>query len=71
MGKWWGSDQIPNLDSHENIKKIIKGFDAIGFYLSGAETTIMLALKADDENSEKEIWEKLENLSDGYELKAL
>lgn len=59
---------IPEI---EKIEQIIKESDALGSYLSGAGSTIMLILRARDETSEKEIREKLEILSNSYQLKSL
>lgn len=59
---------IPEI---EKIEQIISKSHALGYYLSGAGSTIMLVLKRDDEISEKEIREKLGKLSNVYELKAL
>lgn len=53
------------------IEEIIRKSHALGSYLSGAGSTIMLVLKADDDISEKEIREKLGKLSKTYDLKAL
>ncbi len=59
---------IPEI---EKIEKIIKESGAIGSYLSGAGSTIMLVLERDDDKSEKEIREKLGHLANEYDLKAL
>ena len=59
---------IPEI---EKIEQIIKESDVLASYLSGAGSTIMLVLKADDDISEKAIREKLEKLSNSYQLKAL
>lgn len=59
---------IPEI---EKIEKIIEDSKAIAYYLSGAGSTIMLVLKADDQTSEKEIREKIGKLSNTYDLKAL
>lgn len=48
------------------IEKIIKESNAIGHYLSGAGSTIMLILKSEDETTESEIRKKLERLSNSY-----
>ncbi|MBZ2386749.1 homoserine kinase [Anaerococcus murdochii] len=53
------------------IEEIIRDSRALGSYLSGAGSTIMLVLKKDDQISEKEIREKLGKLSKTYDLKAL
>ena len=53
------------------IEEIIRKSHALSSYLSGAGSTIMLVLKADDQISEKEIREKLGKLSNSYDLKPL
>ena len=53
------------------IEEIIRDSRALAYYLSGAGSTIMLVLKADDDSSEKEIRENLGKLSKTYDLKAL
>lgn len=50
------------------IEKIIKESNAIGHYLSGAGSTIMLILKSEDETTESEIRKKLECLSNSYKV---
>ncbi|MDU5324062.1 MAG: homoserine kinase, partial [Peptoniphilus harei] len=59
---------IPEI--HE-IEKIIYDSDALGHYLSGAGSTIMLVLKAKDKTSEEEIKNNLDKLSNSYEVVAL
>lgn len=59
---------IPEI---EKIEKIIEESEALGHYLSGAGSTIMVILKSKDQYSEKEIREKLENLSNSYKVRAL
>ncbi|WP_237036795.1 homoserine kinase [Mediannikoviicoccus vaginalis] len=59
---------IPEI---EKIEKIIKESDAIGHYLSGAGSTIMLILNSDDETTESEIRKKLECLSNSYRVMTL
>lgn len=59
---------IPEI---EKIEEIIRDSRALGSYLSGAGSTIMLVLKKYDQISEKEIREKLGKLSKTYDLKAL
>lgn len=54
---------IPEI---EEIEKIIKESNAIGHYLSGAGSTIMLILNSNDETTESEIRKKLECLSNSY-----
>ena len=56
---------IPEI---EEIEKIIKESNAIGHYLSGAGSTIMLILKSEDETTESEIRKKLECLSNSYKV---
>ena len=53
------------------IEEIIRDSRTLAYYLSGAGSTIMLVLKADDDSSEKEIRENLGKLSKTYDLKAL
>lgn len=50
------------------IEKIIKESNAIGHYLSGAGSTIMLILNSKDETTESEIRKKLECLSNSYKV---
>lgn len=59
---------IPEI--HE-IEKIIDGSEALGHYLSGAGSTIMLVLKAKDKTSEEEIKNNLDKLANSYEVVAL
>ena len=59
---------IPEI--HE-IEKIIDDSKALGHYLSGAGSTIMLVLKAKDKTSEEEIKNNLDKLSNSYEVVAL
>lgn len=59
---------IPEID---DIEKIIDDSDALGHYLSGAGSTIMVVLKADDNTSEDEIKNKLDKLSNSYEVRLL
>ena len=59
---------IPEID---DIEKIIEKSDALGHYLSGAGSTIMVVLKADDKTSEDEIKNKLDKLSNSYEVRLL
>lgn len=59
---------IPEID---DIEKIIDDSDALGHYLSGAGSTIMVVLKADDKASEDEIKNKLDKLSNSYEVRPL
>lgn len=59
---------IPEI---EKIEKIIKDSNAIGHYLSGAGSTIMLILNSDDEATESEIKEKLNCLSNSYRVMPL
>ena len=59
---------IPEIDE---IEKIIDDSNALGHYLSGAGSTIMVVLKADDNTSEEEIKNKLDNLSNSYEVRLL
>ena len=59
---------IPEIDE---IEKIIDDSDALGHYLSGAGSTIMVVLKADDNTSEYEIKNKLDKLSNSYEVRLL
>lgn len=53
------------------IEKIIKESNAIGHYLSGAGSTIMLILNSNDEKTESEIRKKLERLSNSYSVMPL
>lgn len=59
---------IPEIDK---IEEIIKKSKALGHYLSGAGSTIMIVLKADDIDSEKFIKNQIEKLSGSYELRKL
>ena len=59
---------IPEIDE---IEKIIDDSEALGHYLSGAGSTIMVVLKADDNTSEDEIKNKLDKLSNSYEVRLL
>lgn len=59
---------IPEIDK---IEEIIKKSKALGHYLSGAGSTIMIVLKADDMDSEKFIKNQIEKLSGSYELREL
>ncbi|MFQ8697212.1 MAG: homoserine kinase [Peptoniphilus harei] len=59
---------IPEIDE---IEKIIYDSEALGHYLSGAGSTIMVVLKADDNTSEDEIKNKLDKLSNSYEVRLL
>ncbi len=56
---------IPEIDE---IEKIIADSPAIGHYLSGAGSTIMVILKSSDIKSEKLIKNKLEKLSANYKI---
>ena len=56
---------IPEIDE---IEKIIADSPAIGHYLSGAGSTIMVILKSNDTESEKFIKNKLEKLSANYKV---
>ncbi len=59
---------IPEI---EKIDEIIENSNAIGHYLSGAGSTIMVILKSDDTTLESEIRNKLNNLSNSYEIMQL
>lgn len=59
---------IPEI---EEIEKIIKESNAIGHYLSGAGSTIMLILNSKDETTESEIRKKIERLSNSYSVMPL
>lgn len=59
---------IPEINE---IEKIIDNSKALGHYLSGAGSTIMVVLKASDKTSEYEIKNKLDKLSNSYEVVAL
>lgn len=59
---------IPEIDE---IEKIIDDSEALGHYLSGAGSTIMVVLKADDNTSEDQIKNKLDKLSNSYEVRLL
>ena len=53
------------------IEKIIEESNAIGHYLSGAGSTIMLILNSEDDITESEIRKKLECLSNSYRVMLL
>lgn len=59
---------IPEINE---IEKIIDDSDALGHYLSGAGSTIMVVLKDSDMTSEYEIKNKLDKLSNSYEVRLL
>ena len=59
---------IPEIDE---IEKIIDDSEALGHYLSGAGSTIMVVLKASDKTSEDQIKNKLDKLSNSYEVRLL
>ena len=59
---------IPEID---DIEKIIDDSEALGHYLSGAGSTIMVVLKASDNTSEDQIKNKLDKLSNSYEVRLL
>lgn len=59
---------IPEIDE---IEKIIADSPAIGHYLSGAGSTIMVILKSNDTESEKLIKNKLKELSANYKIMPL
>lgn len=59
---------IPEIDE---IEKVIADSPAIGHYLSGAGSTIMVILKSNDTESEKLINNKLEKLSANYKIMPL
>lgn len=59
---------IPEIDE---IEKIIDDSEALGHYLSGAGSTIMVVLKTDNKTSEDEIKNKLDKLSNSYEVRLL
>lgn len=59
---------IPEIDE---IEKIIDDSEALGHYLSGAGSTIMVVLKTDNKTSEDEIKNKLDKLSNSYEIRLL
>lgn len=59
---------IPEINE---IEKIIDDSKALGHYLSGAGSTIMVVLKASDKTSEDEIKNKLDKLSNSYEVVRL
>ena len=59
---------IPEIDE---IEKIIKDSNAIGHYLSGAGSTIMLILNSDDEITESKIRKNLKCLSNSYRVMSL
>lgn len=59
---------IPEI---EEIEKIIEESNAIGHYLSGAGSTIMLILNSEDEITESEIRKKIECLSNSYRVMPL
>ncbi len=55
----------------EKIEKIIDDSKAIGHYLSGSGSTIIVVLKSENESSEEEIREGLEKLTNSYQVKRL
>lgn len=59
---------IPEID---DIEKIIDDSNVLGHYLSGAGSTIMVVLKASDKTSEDQIKNKLDKLSNSYEVRLL
>ena len=59
---------IPEI---EKIDQAIQESEVLTYYLSGAGSTIMVVLESSDEKSEKFLREKLENLSNTYQLRAL
>ncbi|OFO61160.1 homoserine kinase [Peptoniphilus sp. HMSC075B08] len=59
---------IPEIDE---IEKIIDDSEALGHYLSGAGSTIMVVLKASDKTSEDQIKNKLDKLLNSYEVRLL
>jgi len=59
---------IPEINE---IEKIIDDSEALGHYLSGAGSTIMVVLKASDKTSEGEIKNKLDKLANSYEVVRL
>ena len=59
---------IPEIDE---IEKIIADSPAIGHYLSGAGSSIMVILKSNDTESEKLIKNKLKELSANYKIMPL
>lgn len=59
---------IPEIDE---IEKIIDDSEALGHYLSGAGSTIMVVLKISDMTSEDQIKNKLDKLSNSYEVRLL
>ncbi|MDU6743889.1 homoserine kinase [Peptoniphilus harei] len=59
---------IPEIDE---IEKIIDDSEALAHYLSGAGSTIMVVLKASDKTSEDQIKNKLDKLSNSYEVRLL
>lgn len=59
---------IPEID---DIEKIIDDSDALGHYLSGAGSTIMVVLKSKDKTSEEEIKNNLDKLANSYEVVRL
>lgn len=59
---------IPEIDE---IEKIIEESNALGHYLSGAGSTIMVFLKISDMTSEDQIKNKLNKLSNSYEVRLL
>ena len=59
---------IPEI---EKIDQAIQESEVLTYYLSGSGSTIMVVLESSDEKSEKFLREKLENLSNTYQLRAL
>ncbi|WP_311492392.1 homoserine kinase [uncultured Anaerococcus sp.] len=59
---------IPEI---EKIDQAIQESEVLTYYLSGAGSTIMVVLESSDEKSEKFLREKLGNLSNTYQLRAL
>ena len=59
---------IPEIDE---IERIIDDSEALGHYLSGAGSTIMLVLKSKDKTSEEEIKNNLDKLANSYEVVRL
>ena len=59
---------IPEIN---DIEKIIDDSEALGHYLSGAGSTIMLVLKSKDKTSEEEIKNNLDKLANSYEVVRL
>lgn len=52
----------------EKVNETIESSDAIGYYLSGAGSTIMIILKSSNITSESEIGNKLNSLSNSYKV---